>query len=118
MLKYHRRGQKEPDVMSTPERSRGINHQLRKLERALVSERLEIGIGNHVDQLVNTWERSLREGRPLPDPLDFVRGLLHAGFYTPAGSRAINYLDDCRRKATVPDGQRLLRLLLPPSPKP
>ena len=108
----HRRGPKEPIALYAAQRSRGITHQLRKLERSLVSERTEVGLGRLVDQLVNTWERALREDRPLPSPLDFVRGLMAAGFYTPAGHRAISYLEECQRKGAVPDRRRLVRLLL------
>ena len=33
----------------------------------------------------------------------------------PTGARAFNYLDDCRRKATKPDGEILVCTLLPGS---
>jgi hypothetical protein len=64
-----------------------------------------------VDELVSTWERAVRKGNALPDPLDFVRGLLNAGCYTPAGASAISYLDDCKRKNAFPDRRRLLATL-------
>jgi hypothetical protein len=88
-----------------------MTYQLRKLERSLVVERTELGLGNLVDELVSAWEQAVRKGHALPDPVEFVRGLMNAGCYSPTGSRAIGYLEDCKRKNALPDRRRLLSKL-------
>ena len=89
--------------------------RLRFLERSLVRERAFIAVTDIVDDFLLQWDRALGDGAPTPDPFDFIRALTRAGFYLPTTARAFNYLDDCRRKATKPAGELLVRTLLPPA---
>ena len=87
---------------------------LRSLERRLVRERTEIGVPRIVDRFLRCWDHALTRNSSLPDPLDFINTLVHDGFYLPAShDAALQYLAKCRRAASLPDRDHLLRLLLP-----
>ena len=86
---------------------------LRYLERRLVLERTEIGVQEAVDRLLGRWDQALSEGSAPPDPLDFASTLVKAGFHLHTTHRALSYLDECQAEASLPDRDRLLRVLLP-----
>ncbi len=86
---------------------------LRSLEKKLVVERTEITVVPLVHDLLARWEDALSNDRPAPDVLDFVARLIRSGYCLATGSRAFTYLDECRRKGTLPDEGRLLQILMP-----
>ncbi len=86
---------------------------LRRLERALVSERAELAVDAAVDELLMRWTNDRPEGTSLSEAVEFVRGLIFEGFLLPTGPIASNYLEKCRREGSTPDPDRLKRILLP-----
>ena len=86
---------------------------LRTLEKKLVVERTELAVIPRVNDLLSDWEDALDEDRPTPDPLDFVTRLIRSGFCLTTGSRCFAYLDRCQRANSLPERDRLLRLLMP-----
>ena len=90
-----------------------MRHLLRSLEKRLVMERTEIAVVPLVHDLLSRWEDALSDDRPAPDVLDFVARLIQSGFCLTTGSKAFTYLDECRRKGSLPNDGRLLRILMP-----
>ena len=86
---------------------------LRSLERRLVRERAEIAVSEVVDRFLLRWDHALTGGSSPPDPLVLFKALVEAGFYWPTTHGALQYLDQCRHVASLPDRHRLLWILLP-----
>ena len=59
------------------------------------------------------WEWAAHREEPVPDPSIFVQVLFADGIYLPTFPRVINYLEECRRTADIPDPKRLRQMLLP-----
>ncbi len=90
-----------------------MRHLLRSLEKRLVVERTEITVIPLVRDLLSRWEDAISGNRPAPDVLDFVVRLIRSGYCLATGSRAFTYLDECRRKGSLPGEGRLLQILMP-----
>jgi len=90
-----------------------VRARLRSLEKRLVTERAESQVGVLVNTLVLRWDMAVLEGKPTPDPIEFIRELIFAGFYLRTNSAAIQYLEKCRHDRKVPDERRLVQILLP-----
>ncbi len=87
---------------------------VRRLERALVFERAELGVRSLVDDLVLRWAHASGDNVAAPEPCQFIHDLIiKEGLLLPSGPRAIAYLDLCRRDDATPDPDRLFRILLP-----
>ena len=86
---------------------------LRALERKLVFERAELGVGLTVYHLLTRWDLALHQQASTPDAIDFAADLLHEGFYLPTVPKAIKYLEECGRNGSLPDRRRLTQVLLP-----
>ena len=89
-----------------------LSNALRSLERTLVKERAEIGLALVADRLLFQREQALDDGDSPPHPLELLRMLVDSGFHHATGSTALPYLERCHGDGTLPDRQRLLRLLL------
>ena len=88
-------------------------NRLRTLERRLVLERTHIGVGQVVDRLLLRWDHTLSEDALPPDPLEFPVTLVESGIYLLTTHRAVQYLERCSHRKTLPDRDRLLSILLP-----
>ena len=89
-----------------------IRQRIRALERKLIREITELRAQPVVDNLLRGWEAALAHRSRLPDTHRFVRRLFAAGLSFLRCPPAVNYLDQCAVKRTLPDGGQLLRLLL------
>ena len=90
-----------------------VRSRLRTLERKLVIERAEQRISFLVEQLVKEWDWAAYQGKPSPDPFDFIGQVIDEGFYLPTFSKAVRYLDDCSDESKVPDTKAIFQRLLP-----
>ena len=90
-----------------------VGARLRRLERQLVLERAEQEVASQVDRLLLEWDVAQCFGRPLPQPFEFVNGIMDAGFYLPTKMRAVHYPSGCRMEGKLPERLRLLQILLP-----
>ena len=86
---------------------------LRSLEKKLVVERTELAVVPLVHDLLSRWEDALGHDHPTPDPLDFVASLIRSGFCLTTVPKAFSYLDECQRRSSLPERDRLLRALVP-----
>ena len=66
-----------------------------------------------MDRFLQRWDQALSQGSATPEPLDFASALVKAGFHLHTTHRALRYLEECQAKASLPDRDRLLRVLLP-----
>ncbi|MDA1347427.1 MAG: hypothetical protein O3A47_00930 [Chloroflexi bacterium] len=90
-----------------------MTHSLRRLERALVRERVDLIVTAVVNDFLDRWSRALADGWPTPPVLDFSLALSRAGVHPFRCPGVTNYLADCAREQTLPDADRLVRILLP-----
>ena len=86
---------------------------LRRLERALVSERAELVVRSIVADLVLRWDIARRNDAATPEATSFIRDLIDDGLLLSSGPKALNYIDLCGRDGSTPDPDRLMRILLP-----
>lgn len=90
-----------------------IGARLRSLEGRLVFERAEEEVECQVEQLLLEWDVAQSLGTPLPEPFEFVKRLIDAGFYLRTNIKAVNYLSGCKAEGKLPERRRLLQILLP-----
>ena len=86
---------------------------LRVLEKRLVLERADPGVWILVGELVSKWYWAVQEGKPVPDPHDFVGRVIDDGFFLPTLASVMSYLEDCRSQGIIPEEKSLFRRLLP-----
>ena len=86
---------------------------IRRLEKKLVRERTEIGVALAVDEFLRIWDLVRDRECGLPDPTVLFRIIVDDGFYLPATYQAMQYIERRQRTGSMPDRDRLLRLLLP-----
>jgi hypothetical protein len=90
-----------------------VKSTLRKLERALVRERTQIGVYNHVEDLITRWLTAIDRDKTPPSADEFIHEMLNDGLYLPTFAGLHNYLEACNRDHKIPDHSTLMWLLLP-----
>ena len=81
----------------------------RKLARELAAYRLDLLSRD----LCHRWFVAQSDQKPLPEIQPFIRRVIDAGYRLLPLAAANNYLQDCRRKDTVPEPEKLLNAILP-----
>ena len=81
----------------------------RKLARELAAYRLDLLSRD----LCHRWFVAQSDQKPLPGIQPFINRVIDAGYRLLPLAAANNYLQDCRRKNTVPDPDALLNVILP-----
>ncbi len=90
-----------------------VRARLRSLERKLVLERADQGVRILVGDLVSKWYWAVEEGKPIPDPHDFIGRVIDDGFFLPTLASVMSYLEDCGCQGIIPEEKSLFRQLLP-----
>ena len=81
----------------------------RKLARELAAYRLDLLSRD----LCHRWFVAQSDQKPLPEIQPFIHRVIDAGYRLLPLAAANNYLQDCRRKDTVPEPEKLLNAILP-----
>ena len=81
----------------------------RKLARELAAYRLDLLSRD----LCHRWFVAWSDHKPLPDIQPFINRVIDAGDRFLRLGAANNYLQDCRRKDTAPEPEKLLNAILP-----
>ena len=87
--------------------------RVRALQRKLARELAAYRLGLLSRDLCHRWFVAQSDQKPLPDIQPFIRRVIDAGYRLLPLAAANNYLQDCRRKDTVPDPETLLSAILP-----
>ena len=90
-----------------------VRTKLRALERTLVLERAEVCLEGMVNNLAIQWNIATQMGWPLTEPMEFIEQVIDQGFYFCGNVKALNYLEECKRKGELPDQRRLIQIFLP-----
>ena len=85
----------------------------RKLARELAAYRLDLLSRD----LCHRWFVAWSGHKPLPEIQPFIHRVIDAGYRLLPLGAANNYLQDCRRKDTAPEPEKLLSVILPSAGK-
>ena len=87
--------------------------RVRALQRKLARELAAYRLGLLSRDLCHRWFVAQSDQKPLPGIQPFIRRVIDAGYRLLPLAAANNYLQDCRRKKTIPDPEALLNVILP-----
>ncbi len=87
--------------------------RVRALQRKLARELAAYRLGLLSRDLCHRWFVAQSDQKPLPEIQPFIQRVINAGYRLLPLGAANNYLQNCRRKDTVPDPEALLNVILP-----
>lgn len=83
------------------------------MERKLALERAEVRLEGMVNNLVIRRNIAMQMDWSLTEPMDFIQEIIGRGFFTCGNVKALNCLEECKRKGELTEQRRLIQFFLP-----